>query len=383
MRAHMKWSSAAVGIFCVTLAQAQSNNAELGGYTKYLFSRTESATHQVTYDHLLHARLNTKWFPMEDLSGIMELRARFFYGSIVEQTPGFADKLGHDAGFGTLGRVFWNERKSASYAEIDRLYLSWGPSSWQISAGRQRIAWGTNLVWNPIDLFNPQSVLDFDYEERPPVDAVRIQYYTGGVSKMELAVKPGAASSEAISAAQWSLNKWNYDFHFLGGSRSGNWFVGTGWAGDIAGGGFRGEVMASRIPKSYQSSSSAMISVALSGDYTFTNSLYIHTEALYNSEGVTNAATLFRANAQELGLLTPARWSLYQELSVNVSPLVHAGLFGIFNPSDRSSVIVPSATWSVATNFDLTFLALAFSGDALTEYGQLGSTLYLRGKFSF
>ena len=379
----MKWYKAAFCILSASILHAQSDNIEFGGYAKYLLSRSEVPTQQVTYDHLLHARLNTKWFPTENLSGILELRARLFYGDIVEQTPGFADKLGHDAGFGKLGAVMWSQKKSTSYGEIDRLYLNWGLPRWQISAGRQRIAWGTNLVWNPIDLFNPQSVLDFDYEERPAVDAIRVQHYTGDVSKMELAVKPGTASSEAISAAQWSINNWDYDFHFLGGVKAGNWFAGTGWAGDIFGGGFRGEVLTSRIPKSFQNSSSAMISVALSGDYTFPNSLYIHTEALYNSEGVTNTAAVFRTNAQALGLLTPARWSVYQEFSVNVSPLVHAGLFAILNPSDQSFALVPSGTWSVVTNFDLTFFTLFFHGDALTEYGQLGTTLYLRGKCAF
>jgi hypothetical protein len=381
----MKWPIAAFGILFVSMLQAQSNTAEFGGYAKYLFSHTEMPTQRETYDHLLHVRMNTKWFPMEDFSGILELRSRLFYGEIVEQTPGFADMLGHDAGFGKLGTVMWNQKKSTAYTEIDRLYLNWGPSGWQISAGRQRIAWGTNLVWNPIDLFNPQSVLDFDYEERPAVDAVRIQYYTGNVSKVELAVKPGTASSEAISAAQWSVNKWDYDFHFLGGWKAGNWFAGTGWAGDIRGGGFRGEVMTSRIAKTFQKPGSAvaMISFAVSGDYTFQNSLYVHTEGLYNSEGVVSDAALSRTKAQTLGLLIPARWSIYQELSFNVSPLVHAGIFAILNPTDRSSVVVPSTTWSVITNFDLTFLALFFSGYALTEYGQLGTALYIRGKWSF
>lgn len=381
----MKWASVAFSVLFVPTLSAQPNNTEFGGYAKYLFSRNEMPTQQETYDHLLHARLNTKWFPMEDLSGILELRTRLYYGDIVEQTPGFADMLGHDAGFGKLGTVMWNQKKSTAYTEIDRLYLNWGPSGWQISVGRQRIAWGTNLVWNPIDLFNPQSVLDFDYEERPAVDAVRIQYYSGSVSKIELALKPGTVSSEAISAAQWSINEWDYDFHFLGGRRGENWFAGTGWAGDIRGGGFRGEVMTSKITKTFQKPGSAvaMISCAMSGDYTFPNSLYIHTEVLYNSEGVVSNAALFRTEAQTLGLLTPARWSVYQEFSFNVSPLVHAGLFAILNSTDRSFVVVPSTTWSVVTNFDLTFLALFFSGDAFTEYGQLGTAIYLRGKWSF
>jgi hypothetical protein len=126
-----------------------------------------------------------------------------------------------------------------------------------------------------------------------------------------------------------------------------------------------------------------MVSCALSGDYTFPNSLYIHTEALYNSQGEENDATFARQRALALALLSPARWSVYQEISLDVSPLVRCGAFAIFNPNDRSSVVLPSATWSVITNLDLTFLALFFNGASLTEYGDLGTAIYVRGKWSF
>jgi hypothetical protein len=225
----------AFALLAAPVLRAQPAGGELGGYVKYLFSRTGRPEEGVMYDHLLHARLNTKWFPMENLGGILELRGRAFYGGAVESTPDFADQLGHDAGFGRLGTVLWNEKNSVGYAEIDRLYLNWVPGSWQVTAGRQRIAWGTNLVWNPIDLFNPLSVLDFDYEERPAVDAVRVQYYTGEVSKVEFVVKPGTAASKAVTSAQWTMNARGYDFHFLGGRRAHEWFAGTGWAGDFGG----------------------------------------------------------------------------------------------------------------------------------------------------
>ena len=365
--------------------QAESGEGEIGGYVKYLLSRSDLPAEGFFYDHLLHARLNAKWYPAEEITGVLELRGRAFYGGSVGNTPGFADMLGHDAGFGRLGSVLWNSKKSVGYLEADRLYATWNPGPLQATVGRQRIAWGTNLVWNPIDLFNPLSVLDIDYEERPAVDAIRLQYYTGEVSKIELAVKPGTGSSKAITAAQVTLNQWTYDFHILAGRKAKEWFLGAGWAGDIEGGGFRGEVLAAEIPVILRSTPTRRILVtgALSGDYTFPSSLYIHTEVLCSSEGTTTQAALARPRATELGLLSPARWSLFQEIAFDVSPLVRADLFAIYNPDDGSSAIVPSVTWSVVTNFDATFFALFFNGDALTEFGQLGSIAYIRGKWSF
>ncbi len=380
----MKVIAVLIGLLAASPTLAQTGGFELGGYVKYLISRSEAPGEAASLNHLLHVRLNSKWYPTEDLSGILELRTRVYYGDIVEQTPGFSSQLGHDAGFGSLGLVLWDRKKSVAYSEIDRCFLNWTPGSWQISLGRQRIAWGTNLVWNPIDLFNPQSVLDFDYEERPAVDAVRVQYYTGGISKFEIAVKPGTRSTKAISAVQWTTNKWDYDFHFLGGWRSGDWFVGTGWAGDILGGGFRGELLVSKKPETLpEQGPGEAVSAAVSGDYTFPNSFYIHTEVLYNNQGVVADAALARPSAEASGMLSPARWSIIQEFAYDVSPLVRGDVFLILNPNDWSSAVVPSITWSVVTNLDLTFLALVFGGAELTEFGHLGNAMYLRGKLSF
>lgn len=381
----MKSPTMVTGMLMFLALHAESGDWETGGYVKYLFSRSRAPLQQESYNHLFHTRLNTKWFPTEDLKGILELRARIFYGDIVEQTPHFSAQLGHDAGFGKLGGLFWDEKKSAAYGEVDRLYLEWAPSPLQFSFGRQRIAWGTNLVWNPIDLFNPLSILDFDYVERPAVDAVRVQYYLGGVSKFELASKPGSSSTQAITAAQWTMNKWDYDFHFLGGMKADDWFAGTGWAGDIQGGGFRGELLMSKMPSILRQPESGNVSIsfALSGDYTFPNSLYLHTEVLFNSEGATHDAGLTRERARVLGLLSPARYSIYQGVGFNASPLVRTDAFALFNPNDLSAAFVPSASWSASTNLDLTFLALFFYGDLPTEFGQLGSAVYLRGTWSF
>ncbi len=370
---------------CTQAARGQTPTTEIGGYVKDLFSRTDSPSASAWYDNLLHARLNTAWYPWGHLSGVLELRGRAYYGKTVEETPGFADNLKSDPGFGTLGSVLWTGRRTVGYAEIDRMYVNWSPERWQITLGRQRIAWGTNLVWNPIDLFNPQSVLDFDYEERPATDALRLQYYTGVVSKVEVAVKPGSASSPAVTAAQITANQWDYDFHLLGGVRDHRWFAGTGWAGDILGGGFRGEVLVAPVPDAALESASrrVMCSGALSGDYTFPSSFYIHTEVLYNSEGVANDAALARPRARFLGLLSPSRWSIYQEFSYDVSALVRASVFALMNPLDGSLVAVPSATWSAATNLDVMVLVLAFSGAPLTEFGGEGTAAFVRLKFAF
>lgn len=383
-------------LFC-NLSFAQLSSFDYNGYTKYLFS---SAKHpgieERFYDHLLHSRLNTRWYPSQSLTAAIELRTRIFYGKSVEKIPDYSGLIRSKQGLVNLDAMLWDEKKSIGYAEIDRLWLDYVKNDWQFTLGRQRIAWGTSWAWNPTDLFNPKEVLNFDYEELPGADAVRIQYYTGPVTKFELAVSPGKKNEDLIIAGLISLNKWDYDFNLIAGYKKERWVFGGGWVGDILDAGFRGEIIISQAAKEkfdsifYQSfilyplsSNEPTVSFVISGDYTFPNSFYVHTELLFNSNGTDRFASLYRLQALELDMLTPARWSIFQEFSYQFTPLLRCGIFGIINPDDKSFVIVPSLSYSIITNLDFYITGLFFDGDSLTEYGDYESSLFLRLKFSF
>lgn len=373
------------------ILSAQLSSYDIGGYAKYLFSsmKLPSAPERYT-DHLFHVRLNTRWYPVNNLKAVMEMRLRGYYGESIENIPNFIDQIKGGYDFLNLDAVLWNQNKTLGYGEIDRLYLDWNYSSLQLSLGRQRIAWGTNWVWNPTDIFNPLSILDFDYEERPAVDALRIQYYLGPVSKVEFAFKPAKDKKDFIAAGLLSLNFHDYDVNFIGGIKNEKWLTGLSWAGDVYGAGFRGEFLLNQAKKSSITqlnlafgSENPYYSFALSGDYTLPNSFYIHTEILHNSIGVPNLTFEYSQQAIGFGLLTPARWSVYQEFAYDFSPLVRGTIFGLFNPDDKSFAVVPSVSYSVMANLDLLLLAMFFNGDALTEYGDYGSTIFLRLKYSF
>jgi hypothetical protein len=378
--------------------EAQLSDFAYDGYVKYLFSSTRLPNVEERFsDHLIHSRLNTKWYATSSLTAAMDLRFRAFYGELVGNTPDFIKLIRTPYEFNDLGVELWETEYSVGYLEVDRLWLDWVKDDFGLTVGRQRIAWGTCWVWNPTDIFNPFDVLDFDYEERPAVDAIRAQYYTGAVTKVEAAYRPAKEAEDQILAGLWSVNEWNYDFNFIGGMKFKRWLAGFSWVGDILNAGFRGEVLVSQAPNepdtnsiymeigepSLSSWDKPMVSVALSGDYTFPNTFYIHTEVLFNNNGKTSKTFLFLPEAYSLGMLTAARWSIYQEFAYDITPLMRGSLFGIFNPVDGSYAIVPSLTYSLFTNLDLLFIAQVFEGDDLTEFGEYGSSFFFRVKYSF
>lgn len=380
------------------LARAGLPAPTVGGYAKYLSSVADYPPIDGTlYDQLLHARVNTSWFPTSSTSVEMDIRTRVVYGGSVEKIPNFTDQVKTKYDFANLDAVLWSSDKSFGYAQIDRLWFDYSINQLELTVGRQRVAWGTALVWNVIDLFNPKSVLDFDYEEKPGVDAFRVQYYTGAVSKVEVTAMPAKSAKKAIVAGLFSTNAREYDLYGIAGVRDNRWVLGGAWAGSILKGGFRGEFLYSQAPSkaerapaydpvfmnSLLSSHDPVFSFVLSGDYTFSNSLYIHTECLYNSIGKIKDAGLYQTEAAEAGLLSPARWSLYQEFAYDITPLTRATLFGIWNPNDKSRVVVPSVTRSLTTNLGLYLIGFLAGGGQTSEYGHEGNSVYVRLKYSY
>jgi hypothetical protein len=378
---------------------AEPSSATVSGYLEYLSGVSEyPSVPGKLYDQIVHARINSRWYPSSSLTGALEVRGRAFYGDSVDKTPDFLDTIKTPHDVFNADDVIWQGKETVGYAELDRLWMDYTAGGIEATAGRQRIAWGTALVWNVIDVFNPKSVLDFDYEEKPGADALRVQYYTGPLSHVELADKPGRTTKESVIAGLYSINVSAYDLYAVGGIRKDRWMAGGAWAGDVKGAGFRGEALLSRAPvrtgsgpspdlsaygSSFFDKDEPVVSAVLSGDYTFRNSFYVHAETLYNSNGKTENAGVFRHEAADAGMLSPARWSLYQEFAYDLTPLTRTSIFGIFNPDDHSSIIVPMLTTSLKTDLDLLLIGLFASGGPDAEYGAYGSSVFARLRYSF
>ena len=67
-------------------------------------------------------------------------------------------------------------------------------------------------------------------------------YEINASSAIELAVSPGKTFNQSTEAIMYHYNKWNYDFQVFSGIYQKDFTVGAGWAGNIIGAGFKGEV---------------------------------------------------------------------------------------------------------------------------------------------
>ncbi|WP_321995700.1 hypothetical protein [Draconibacterium orientale] len=333
----------------------------------------------------IHNRLNFRWYVSEKLTFALEARNRIYMGQMIREFPDYEDFVDADNGYFDMGTVLLSADSWFLHTMLDRAWVDYTNGKLQVRLGRQRINWGTNLVWNPNDVFNTFSYFDFDYEERPGTDGIRVQYYTGVTSSAELVYKIGHNSDETAIAGMYRFSKFDYDIQFLGGWVGKDFVFGGGWAGDIKGAGFRGEATWFR-PRDKNSTANFETFVAsVSADYTFPNSLYLHFGTLFNSYGTTGDAggRSFFAPDISAKMLSLGKYQLFGQVSYPINPLLSANMSTMLNPCDASLFIGPAFTYSLGNNWELMLNGQLFFGRDGTEYGDYGQAVYARVKWAF
>ena len=339
-------------------------------------------------EELIHQRLNAEWDINESFSFHGAIRNRIIAGDFVRSTPDYIESL--DEGVNDFFDLAATPVQSGSalwHTAIDRAYLEFVKGNWEVRLGRQRINWGINAFWNPNDLFNAYAFTDFDYEERPGSDAIRVKYYTGFASSVEVAANVSAFDSldAGTIAGLWKFNKKNYDFQLLTGLSNNNFVVGGGWAGNMKEAGFKGEFS---WFKSLDDAQKDGFTIATGVDYSFKNSLYFQGGYLYNSLGITetsnNAAfSLFTVKLSAKNLY-PYKHTFYVQASYPATPLLNTALSVIYSPNKQHFLFLnPVVTYSIKENWDVDLVGQLLFNKADEKYTSPLQALFLRLKFSY
>lgn len=368
--------------FCLWAQEVEDAKLTVHGYVKDMLTLNFAGKDSVLIDNLVHHRLNLAWYPTDHLTGKLEFRNRIFFGDMVRAFPAYGELIDVNNDYFDLSWMPVNKDGLIIHTMIDRAFLRWNHDDWEITAGRQRINWGINLAWNPNDLFNTYSFFDFDYEERPGSDALRIRKYTGYASEVEFAIKAADSFAALTSAFKYQINRWDYDFQFIGGVMENHLALGTGWAGNIKNAGFKGEFT---YLKHFDLDESGLIG-SVTVDYSFTNSLYVNGSVLYNSYGSSNPNFfLINTNSNlDIRSLSPYNWSAFAQASYPVHPLVNTGLSTIVFPSEGSLFLNPFVTYSIRQNLDLDVIGQFFFSDQMDNtYSAKAKYVYVRLKYSY
>lgn len=370
-----------LNIVVSSLSFAQSN-FEFDGYLQNM--QTVWAPKQNIdwmFSNSISNRLNFRYFPSSQFALNLSLRNIFDYGQFAQLIPYYDKIVTKDDGFINLTEEITSNNSSILYSNIDRLNLNYSSDKWEIQIGRQRINLGINNIWTPNDIFNSSSFLNFDYAEKPGSDAIRFQYHLDYASSLQLVAKADRDKNLTM-AVVYKFNLMDYDFQTLASITNDDYIFGGGWSGDISGAGFIGEATyfnsRTEIPNIFVSS--------IGANYTFSNSLFISGEFLFNSNGIVgkqkNLNNIFNLNYSAKSL-SPSKFSIFISTQYPINPLLNSSMAIIINPTDGSFLINPTLDISLTENVYTLISGQFFIGENLTEWGNYGQFYYLRLKWNF
>lgn len=391
-----KWGLLLVFISFGAAAQ-EASPWELSGYLKYLGSYSlvneqfipleqQAATATSSFDQQLHNRFDLRYYGGPWSAGI-GMRNRLFQGTSPEQGESFYKLLDDDAGLVDLSFLYWKSDRVLMHTIFDRAWLQYEKDKWSFRLGRQRINWGMTSVFNPNDLLNQYNFLDFDYEERPGVDALRVQFFPNFSSQFELALAPLNGSMHT-AALLYRNNAYAYDFQVITGVYDEHFTAGGGWAGSIGGLGFKGEA---NYYLPFNDKGEEVLVGSTDIDYVFTNGIYLSLGYLYNksaSEGLGVMGFNSLSDGQVLSPKNPFifRHTTVLSLSYPFNPLISGSLTSMYSPDGNSTIVFPSITYSLSTNLDVLLAGQFFLADnqqADDQYDWFVQSFFARLKWSF
>jgi hypothetical protein len=399
-----------ISLFSIIICQAQEDKKpktfEFSGYLKdmpsfYAFQNelpiSATETMKYTWYNLIHNRLNFKYIPINkensNLNFNLSVRNRFLVGDLTKRIPQYGDVLSVDNGLTDLSWTYLNKGGFVLNTTLDRLYIDYSYKNFQFKIGRQRINWGIGLVWNPNDIFNAFSYIDFDYEERHGSDAVAVTWYSSATSSLEAVAKMDKDQSDSTYkysiAARYLFNVNNYDLQFITGKSDNDLMGGFGWSGGIKNVSFRGEISVFVPVLQRDINKQTAVCATVEADYTFSNSLYLHGAFLFNSSGKIKNSEAMNLLALQNDLsakkLSFGMFECFANISYPINPVLSISLATMFNPADLSAYISPNFTISLKDNLDLLICSQLLLGETNTEYASMGNTyaVFARLKWSF
>jgi hypothetical protein len=265
------------------------------------------------------------------------------------------------------------------------LWINFTRENFEAKIGRQRINWGQTYVWNPNDIFNAYSFFDFDYEEKPGSDALRLMYYPSFTSTAELAMKVNK-DKEVTAAGYYRMNKWGYDWQFLGGVLNDDEYVaGMGWSGNIKGAGFSGEMTYIRPEKNFRDTSGLLLA-SVSASYMFSNSLFLQFEGFYNGNFKNmnlNSFTNYYYRPLTVKTLSFSEFSWFGQATYPIHPLLEGTLAFMYFPDINGYFVNPSLRYSLTDNVQLSAFAQLFKGKFARGANEQINFIFFRFKWSF
>ena len=339
-------------------SQVAAEEIDLGGYLKSFLTAGKTFFSETYYlvTHRLRAR--AVYYPVPELEFRAMIDNQIGWGNYYSTQQYAVVRPFEDRSYVDMTLDPYEGSDMRWRATVHRLYMRYSVERADFTLGRQRIAWGSGRIWNPTDLFNPNSPLSVEPAEKRGADGVRLALRPCGNLSLEAAWAIGADEGDLRWGLRGGTTIGSYDVSLMGGRFRDRDVVGVDFTGYIGDAGFRGEIAHSHEP------GCGYLQAVLSYQYTFSGGLDVLAEYLYNGGRI---EVFDLEDAEEIAtydsITTLNRHYLALRFSKELHPLIGGSLLGIADIEDGGVFLFPMITYSMAQDLDFTIGGQFFFGD--------------------
>lgn len=309
--------------------------------------------------------------------------------SFLEAEAGLSKSSAHD----------WNHRLYRGYIQIET-------ERFELSIGRQRIAWGVGRLWTPIDRFSALLPLNLQPDVTPGIDSIDGRINFDGFNYLQFVYAPGSKASRERWAVRLHGVVLDADLSAMGGVFEGAPTVGVDFARNLWDGaiGFEAVFTSPRrdvwkigdaSPRSLPDYWQIVVSYDLNLDVGA--GVYLLAEYLYNGNALgfgrgragpllplfeatdvspipgspfTSYAT--GASSDIFGssrIITNSEHQLGVEVGYDLMPEIRGDIVTLIDMDGGSAAFVPSIRYSPIDSIELTLGAQLFAGPTRSQYG--------------
>lgn len=383
------------GALAFLLALPAAAGVGVDGSLKTLYSYSRSPlTRRQHWADLNRARLSLKAATPETEGGFA-LRAEADYdhelrlGSQLNSPESRTFGLAEPDSFLTMDQTV---SSGTDHSWRHRLYRGWVEAEaggFKARFGRQRVAWGTGKIWNPVDVLNPYQPTTLEREERLGVDALSVRRGLGQTGSAEAVWALGRGWMDTDLLGRFKAGLAGAELGLLGGHVAGStasWLMGGELAWDVRGGTLHGELsytdLETRTP---------FWRGVLGYEYGFTadppwaplKDLWFNVEWFHNGRGADDPAryaTSLLRQGREVALGRD-----YGGLAVkkDLHPLLYMELSYLRNLRDASHFLSPSVNWNPVGDLHVFSGYQRFGGRPVTEFARQPDVFYAGAQFFF
>lgn len=252
--------------------------------------------------------------------------------------------------------VFTDERIS-----IDRAYMRLYFKRADVTIGKQLIFWGRSFLWSPFDVFNRINFLE-PREEKSGISAVKVTIPTGNLSSIETVYEAGEKIKDSRAGIRMLFNWQRTDF---AGTILHN--AAENFRQDIIGFDFKTDLLVLTLSGEFARYSEKPVvdgafdsvdyyKIVIGADYSFYfgKMLLLMGEYYRDTEGAADKND-YDYNRRVLGR-SPflGKDYLYTMAQLQYSEHLSFSLGSIINLNDRGSLLMPSMSYSIFTDTEMT-----------------------------